>query len=192
MKYFNIDRKLNEVPSDYQKFSSQSLLYFFDKTLLDSGFDIIKINNKNPNPYVISIRDMRTLKEYDLVVIIKNITGSGWRDKPRIKRIQVGNTNDYIETIKSQFDFENPIFLLIGYYNHDQNPIYVSWDYYRYDDHETLRSCYINNDTLIRGYNLNYFETVNANQKVWVFEGEVFEKFFKSYLKYQKSRENIK
>jgi len=79
---------------------------------------------------------------------------------------------------------ETYILLLLGYYEYDDNPIWVVWDIYRYTKHNTVRSCYITVDNLLRGYKNKYLETVDSSQKIWIFTQDKFTLFLDEYNKY--------
>lgn len=180
MEDLNIKNDLTLVKSEYIKYSKKELLHCLQKLFIENNFIISKIE-KNESIFTIVFENLDGSR-LETNIIIKNITNAGWADKPHIKRIQVSNLSE-------QFDKndEASLNLYIGYYCFDKNPIYVVWEPMRYVNHNTLRSCYVNVESLVRGYELGYLDTVNSSQKVWIFKKEYLEKFIKEYKQYLKN-----
>ena len=188
MKYINIYKNNEKTLSDDKLFSKKELLNKFEEFINNEEYKIEKIINYKSAPYELLISNPESELFY-LVIYLKNITGAGWKNKPSIRRVQVNNIlnkrpDSYIDTTK------NKTFIILGYYNFDDNPIMVAWDAYRYIDPKTNRSAYIQIDTLLRGYKAGYLETVNANQKIWVFTNPFFDKFLQDYIGYNEWRQH--
>ena len=118
-----------------------------------------------------------------LYFVIKNITASGWINKPKIKRIQIRNIKNDNPDFAIHND-NNSFNLILGYYNYDENPIFVGWDAYRYYNHNTLRSCYVSVDSLKRGYVKKYYDGIDSSQKIWIFIPKNFAMFLNNYIDY--------
>ena len=103
--YINIDHANNKIyDKDEVVFSKKNLLQKFEEFVGVCGYQVTWINNKRA-PYELQISN--GIKEYTLILYLKNITGAGWFDKPHIKRVQVTNVrNDdmskYIDTTSNQ------------------------------------------------------------------------------------------
>ena len=185
MKYININRNLTTVLSEDKTLSKKELISCFERFINESGYKVEKWINKKRAPYELLIVNAEE-KMIHLIVYLKNITGGGWESKPEIKRVQVSNVridspDNYVSTTQYQS------MMILGYYCYDNNPIMVAWDAYRYIKHKTMRSCYVNISTLIRGYQNGYLITTNSSQKVWVFDSFHFEKFMNDYINYNKN-----
>lgn len=182
MNYYNINKNQNLVLSEDKKFSKNELKIQFENFIKESGYHIESWINQNSTPYELIIANEE--RKIHLHLFLKNITGAGWEDKPKIKRVQVKNVRttsikDYVKTSNRE------TLMILGYYNYDDNPIMVAWDAYRYIRHNTIRSCYVNVDTLQQGYSNGYFVGTDSDQKVWLFDTYHFEKFVEDYIKYQ-------
>lgn len=181
MEYFNIKNDLSLVLSEDVKYTHKQLVENLKLEMSKSDINLtqlIKISNSQLDA-IIDIDG----KKYSFITLLKNITGAGWKDKPKIKRVQVSNITDdcYVKDSNAVFN------LIIGYYNYDNNPIIVCWDAYRYLNHKTLRSCYVSVDSLKLGYLKGYYDGVDSSQKIWIFKGEYFKKFLESYIEYSLS-----
>jgi len=185
MKYTNITKNLSFINAEDKSYSKKELIMKFEEFLMDSGYRIEKwIDNKRA-PYELLVIDPED-KMIHMVVYLKNITGAGWADKLNIKRVQVSNIrivdpDNYVGTSNYQ------TLLILGYYNFDDNPIMVAWDAYRYVQHKTMRSCYVNVESLKRGYQNGYFVGTDSSQKIWVFDHDHFDKFLNNNIEYNKN-----
>lgn len=181
--YINIDHANNKIyDRDEVVFSKKDLLQKFEEFVGVCGYQVTWINNKRA-PYELQISN--GIKEYTLILYLKNITGAGWFDKPHIKRVQVTNVrNDdmskYIDTTNNQ------TLLILGYYNFDNNPIMVAWNAYHYVYHATNRSCYVTIDNLLDGYRNGSIVSECSEQQIWVFNSEHFIGFLDSYIETNK------
>lgn len=182
MNYVNVDKELNLVISEDRPLKPKDLYSKFTEFISMDKYKIIKVLGKRSNPYEVLIENEEGRIFY-LVFHLKNITGAGWKNKPRHKRIQVENIKDkkpnaFIESAM------NRTIISFGYYDFDDNPIMVAWDAYRYINHRTIRSCYVTVDTLLRGYQRGYYEGMDSSQKLWVFNANNFDRFLNEYIKY--------
>lgn len=183
-QYLNINKDLAIIESDDKVFSKKDLINKFEEFISNGGYKLkqwIKCSNA---PYECLILN-RSNEIFDLIIYLKNITGAGRKDKINRKRVQVSNIkkvspDDFIPTSI------NRTMIILGYYNFDNNPIMVAWDAYRYIGHNTMRSAYVTVETLLRGYQNGYIETIDSSQKVWVFNSANFEKFLNEYINYNK------
>lgn len=184
IKYINIDTNNNLVYDKSEKiFKKNQLIKKFEEFIEVSGFKVIRWVNKIHSPYELIIT--KDNKEYRIVVFLKNITGAGWADKPNMKRVQVTNIrvvdiDNYINTTDKE------ALVILGYYNFDDNPIMVAWNAYRYVSHNKNRSCYIDIESLLEGYNNGYITKTCSDQRVWVFKSNYFETFLKNYIEKNK------
>ncbi len=180
MTNLNVDKNNNIVEKKDVKYSNFDIKLAIQKMILENDYIILKCEKSGPLINLVIIDSKK--EKISLHILFKNITHSGWRKKPHIKRIQVTNLKD---THNYLFEKESHSHLMyLGYYNFDNNPIFVVWDPERYTNHNTNRSCYVILDTLKRGYDIGYLETVNSNQKLWVFESGFFKQFIRNYTKY--------
>ena len=182
MKYYNIDKTRKLVLAEDKKYNKIQLKEQFEIFLSQAGYKIETWINSTSTPYDLII--CNDVGKTHLHVFLKNITGAGWIDKPKIRRVQVKNVRltsnkNYVKT--SNFE----TLMILGYYNFDDNPIMVAWDAYRYISHNTIRSCYVTVDTLQLGYSNGYHVDTNSDKKVWIFDKNYFDKFLVDYIKYQ-------
>ena len=181
IRYTNINHDNSFVyESEYISYSKKELQTEFENCARIAGINRIEWFDRNESPYKCSLSNES--KKYHLYMYLKNISGAGWADKPWIKRVQVPNIRlqhpeYYVSTS------ENTTLLIIGYYNFDFNPILVAWDAYGYILHSTVRSCYVEVDDLVKGYNEGFYEGECAGQKIWVFKPEYLCKFLDTYIK---------
>lgn len=181
IKYYNITKNLDIVLTEDRKLSSKQLEDLFISEIKKSLTTISSFNRISKNQYKCSIKYKND--DFSFITILKNITGAGWENKPKIKRVQVRNglIVDNINIYKKDLSNLN---VIIGVYNYDNNPIIVAWDAYKYYNHKTQRSCYVSTDSLLLGYEKGFYEGVDSSQKIWIFKGEEFNKFIESYIIY--------
>lgn len=181
IEYYNLKHDLSLELGMDKKYSRQQLDLVIKNALISSEFVI-----KNQS-YVSNSQECIDVfidgVEYKLYVILKNITGAGWENKPKIKRVQVSNIKDIDNNISLNGN-QNVFYLILGYYNYDNNPIFVAWDAYRYINHNTVRSCYVSVDSLKIGYVNEYYVGVDSAQKIWIFKIDYFRRFVLEYLDY--------
>lgn len=178
MNYLNIRRDLSYEMSNDMKFCKKELINKVLKEFEKGKMNILCFKELESSQIQITIKIDGI--EYQFITLLKNITGAGWKEKPKIKRVQVSNIKKSLLINCNQNAFN----LIMGYYNFDDNPIIVCWDAYRYLNHNTIRSCYVSLDSLKVGYMRGFYEGVDSSQKLWVFKGEHFYEFFRSYIDY--------
>lgn len=180
MNYFNVDKNLNFVLSEDKKYSKDDLIKNVKEEFIKSGINVIDTVKLSHSLVKMVLNfDEKTIS---VIMYLKNITGAGWKDKPKFKRVQVANLK--FDSPEFLISSNNTINLIMGYYNFDDNPILVCWDAYRYLEHNTVRSCYVTVDSLKRGYIKKFYEGVDSGQKLWIFEGLYSKQFFNDYLLY--------
>lgn len=181
MKYLNIKKDNSYVLSEDNVLDRNALINVSKLELSKSKIEIIDLLYSNKQFYMYIKNEDSDVIQFTM--FLKNITGAGWKDKLDFKRCQVPNLK--IESPDSISIVSNKHYnLILGVYLFDNNPIFVAWDPYRYLNHNTLRSCYVTVDTLKRGYEKEYYEGVVSSQKLWVFKGEKFDQFLKTYINY--------
>lgn len=186
MQYYNIKKNLEVILSNDKIHSKNDLKKELEKLFQSSELTFYSHKENKVNPYVYSVIK-KNEKKFKVIIYLKNITGSGWKNKLNIKRVQVTNVKNYKSDNFTKSD-ENNIMLLLGFYEFDNNPIWVAWDIYRYINHDTVRSCYITVDNLLRGYKNHYLETIDSSQKIWIFGKDKFIHFLDEYVKYNITR----
>lgn len=187
MNYQNIDTNGNVVIAPDKKYSKSELFENFIEFITYSNFSIVKIFNGIQLPYHVIIKNEN--KEWILYFFLKNITGAGWADKPNIKRVQIKNTSEFNQELIPTNDKQ--LLTLFGYYNFDNNPIMVAWDAYRYDHHRTLRSCYVSVNLLQLGYQKGFCCSVDAGNRLWLFDRYHFKEFLIDYIKYEGEHHHV-
>lgn len=181
----NINRAFDvEENSEDVIYNKTDLFKKFEQFISVSGFIITKWIKTNAVPYEVLLMD-KGGRTYRIVMYLKNITHSGWRDKPWIKRVQVNNVRkiapeSYIDTEITQ------TLMILGYYNYDDNPLMVGWNAYKYVMHDTERSCYVTIDAMLEGYRKGYHNGTISKQKVWIFTPNYFSAFLKNYIETNK------
>lgn len=182
MECINLLKDNTEVMSEWGKLSKTKLLDAFIEEIKKSGIYDIKIDTKSSSlfNFLTFKRDGET---FEIALILKNVSSAGWAEKPRMKRVQVSNIAK-IQNDELYLKLKKKVILLVGYYNYDDNPILVSWNIDQYKNHNTIRSCYVTVDSMKIAYSNNYYDGINANQKVWIYKGELFFKFLNEYVIY--------
>lgn len=177
--YTNINKDLSlAFRSTYKTYKKADLQGKFEDFLCGEKF-LVEWTDRKESPYKCTIEN--DSEKYTLYMYLKNISGAGWENKPWIKRVQVPNIRIqhpeyYVETN------ENKTLLVLGYYNYDSNPIMVAWNAYDFVMHTTVRSCYVEVDDLIRGYEEKYYCGECSGERIWVFTPGNFVKFLKEYI----------
>lgn len=126
-------------------------------------------------PYKYRIEDVA--RKIKVNFICKNITKSGWEDKPDIVRIQIKNISDmFIYTNK------NEALLLCGLCEVNDKWLLVVWNAYRYMNHKTNRSCYVYKDSLKNCYENGYGFFRDFNQETWICDEYHFNLLVRDYI----------
>lgn len=187
MDYQNITRNGNVILTKDKIYTRKQLFANFEIFISYSNFFITKVINLTEPPFEIHVSNNE--KEYVFYFFLKNITGAGWKNKPKIKRIQIKNTTNIKEKLIITNDKQ--LFLLLGYYNFDDNPIMVAWDPYRYDKHNTVRSCYVTTDLLLLGYQEGFAQTSSSGNIIWIFDKFHFNDFLLNYINYELEHSHV-
>ena len=185
IKYYNITDDLNYVLDFDKKYGRDILSTSLKKALTMANIEIIDFSYISNSQLCMDLSING--ENYRFISLLKNITGAGWENKPKIKRVQVSNIKN-INYDGLYISCKNAFNMIIGYYNYDNNPIFVAWDAYRYLNHNTIRSCYVTVDSLRVGYIKRYYEGVDSAQKIWIFDAEHIKDFMISYTKYVNER----
>lgn len=158
----------------YKKYSIEEINENIEKIIIHSLF---KIKNKSTkkNPYIYKIEDVA--RKINVYFICKNVTSSGWSDKPGIVRIQIKNISEiFIYTNK------NETMLISGLCMYKDKIILIVWNAYRYMNHKTNRSCYANVEMLENCYNKGYFFSRDFDQEIWLCDEWHFNLLIRDYV----------
>lgn len=169
----------NSIEVSEEKFISKSLLLnMFETLFLNSQWSFVKWNDTKSAPFQCIIsNDSKYVK---VLVYLKQISNAGWEEKPHIKRVQVSNPKK-LNLDFFRYDDVDKISLILGYYNYTK-PLLVSWDPNEYRRHNTNRSCYVEIDALLDGYNLDYCKKVSMGQSITLFKPEKFGMFLDNHF----------
>lgn len=190
MRTLNIKYDLDIELSKYNSFSPKVLYEYFSTCLINSGFSVEKSTKIKGLGYQLFVSD-KTGKLMIVNVVLRNVTDSGWVDKPDIKRCQVRNVANYDkEFLLTSKPFQTTI--LVGLYNYDNNPIFVAWDINQYLAHRTQCSCYVSVESLKSGYRNRFFKSIDSKKPVWVFGMNEFGVFINDFIKYREASKHEK
>ena len=162
MSQFEIDEKIKEF-------------------IICSNFKV-KQNNIDEMQFIYHIEDVA--RKIRVHFLCKNITSSGWSDKPDIVRIQIKNISDVFF-----YTNKNKTFLLSGICLYRDKWILIVWNAYRYMNHKTNRSCYVNMSTLEQCYNDGYTFSKEFNQETWLCDVDNFKLLIRDYIMFTYSGE---
>ena len=109
-------------------------------------------------------------KKYCVHVFFRNISNSGWDDKPEIKRIQIPCLEDIKTPTKHEFS------ILCGIGKFDEEYMLAVWDPKKYLTHNTVCSCYVFFSSFIKAMNNGFFHGMNEGKEVMVCTASGFEK----------------
>ena len=150
---------LNEFKS--QKLGKEKLCAIFESIALKSGCSVArqeKQDEDNPfEEYLIEMPDGISLKVH---VLIKNISGAGWADKPEIKRIQVRKLPEIPRQSSKEF------FMLCGVCEIGSELILAVWDPNNYTTHSTCCSCYVYFSSFTKAITNGFFYGLNKGKEV--------------------------
>ena len=116
-------------------------------------------------------------KEFSLDLLLKNISNSGWSDKPLIKRIQVRALP--VDEIEKNTVRGCSIFIGVAYAN--ESPILVAWNPFMFLYHNTNRSCYIDVKLLASCQHEGFLKATSSNQKVILADTSHFLELIEEY-----------
>lgn len=169
----------NSVTISEEKMLSKSkLLTTFEKGINNGDWSFIEWTYTKTAPYQCIISNGS--KNIDVLLYLKNISNAGWDYKPHIKRVQVSNPKE-INLEFNRYDDLEKISLIIGYYNYSK-PIFASWDAFEFRRHRTNRSCYVEVDDLIEGYNNGFVKLITSGQNVTLFTPDNFGLFLDDFI----------
>lgn len=175
----NVNR-INRIEVGPEKIPTKGeLLNAFENCFLLSGWSFIKWINKIKAPYQCIVNNGK--ENIDIVLYLKNISNAGWENKPHCKRVQVGNTK-HIAYHLLRNETKTRINLIIGYYNYEK-PLFAAWNAEEYTNHLTNRSCYIDVEDIIEGYEKGYASFIRSNQELQVFEPHYMTTYLDWYIK---------
>jgi len=158
--------------------NKKEVLISFEKSINDNGWEFKCWKQKNKAPFQCIIND--GINDIDIVLYLKAISNAGWDYKPQCKRVQVSN-GKLINLQMLRKENSTKINLIIGYYNYEK-PIFAGWKSEEYTRHKTNRSCYIDVDDLINGYNNDFIETLCFGQPVTVFKPNFLTRYIRDYI----------
>lgn len=111
--------------------------------------------------------------EYVVSLFFRNIGGSGWSDKPYIKRIQVPSFTLESKQHRHSFSY------LCGYAQYNGKDYYAFWDPENYLTHRTVRSCYLFISSFAKSEEKGYFMGINEGKEVMLCNSSGFEMVLK-------------
>lgn len=174
----------NSIVVGYEKIpKKKELLTAFENAIRIGGWTFIKWLKTDRAPYQCVIND--GFNDIDVLLYLKAISNAGWEDKPQCKRVQVTNSK-LLDLQILRRENARKINLIIGYYNYEK-PIFAAWNPNEYTRHKTNRSCYVNVEHLIEGYEKGYVETYCFGQPVTVFTPDYLVTYIGSYINYRSS-----
>ena len=91
---------------------------------------------------------------------MKNISNSGWSDKPEIKRIQIPKLPVIGRQHKRDF------YMLIGLCTYEDTDIMAVWNPQNYLTHNTVCSCYVFFSSLNKAFDNGFFFGKNKGKEV--------------------------
>lgn len=187
--FLNINKNKEKVKEKDIKHTKEVMVNDFLKMIQKNNFNIYELKTSR-NPMYVYFKDAENTR-YEIYFYLKNVSYTGWYDKPKYKRIQVNNIKKQLPK-DFKYNSKIPLIIFFGYYNHDNNPLFVSWFSYNYLDHSTQRSCYVTLDIIEIAYEIGMYEGIVSGQKVWVYKSNKFSEFLESYIKYFEEDLNAK
>ena len=153
----------------------KTLYDIFTKFLNNANMELVKIEDSHvafANKFTIN----KNGQHFELHLILKNLCDSGWKEKPWIKRIQIGHIENLPETTEKQ------AFMLagIGFYN--DKPLFVLWNGLRYIYHKTIRSAYVDVSSLEKALQKGYHYCNDYNNEIFICTEQNFEILFNKYF----------
>lgn len=176
--WYNVKKDNRIVTSEEVSIPKKTIIKEFESLFSKTSYSFVKWNNVKRAPYECVISD--GLKRINVLIYLKWISNAGWEKKPHIKRVQVSNPKN-LNLDFFRYDDMNKISLIIGYYNYEK-PIFVSWNPLEYRRHNTNRSCYVDVENLINGYNNRFESSVCMGQKIVMFTPDRFQQFLDSHM----------
>lgn len=166
-----IDQRNVEI----QKKSKAELYSALETFFLNAGFCVKEYSDVD-RKRIYSLT--KNEEQINITVLIKNISGCGWKDRKNIKRIQVLKMARPPKTTKSQ------CFLLLGMTSINGSDILVAWNPLKYIYHEKNRSAYVYDEALFEAYNKGFYQTVQNGEKILVCNNNHFSELLDQYYRY--------
>lgn len=136
----------------------------FSDFLVSSGF-AVESRERNSRLQTIDFRVVSPNGKRILIhAIVKNISGAGWSWKPFIKRIQIKS----YAGMGLPRNSEDEIVLLGGFAMVDGDYVYCAWNIFAYMSQKTIRSCYIDSDSLIEAHDEGFLAKIYADNRVYL------------------------
>lgn len=150
------------------KYSKKGLVSLFTDIVDNSSCMKMNIINDTGQFMCFEITDSLG-KKYNVRVFFRNISNSGWDDKPEIKRIQIPCLEDVKLPTKNDFS------LLCGIGKFDEEYMLAVWDPKNYLTHNTVCSCYVFFSSFIKAKDKGFYHGVNEGKEVMVCNANGFE-----------------
>ncbi len=150
------------------------------EAILCSGFSIINFNRTNEGFYKIEIDK---INHYTIYAFIRTVSGSGWSNKPDIRRVQIKGF-DIDSVIASGHSNTSMIIGVDSLYSKD---IFIFWNIYNFGNHKKNRSCYVHVNNIFQTFNKGYTITTDFKQKIWLSDKFNFNIILKDYMKFNES-----
>ena len=159
-----------------EKLNKKQLNDVFNDFLMSSELGIMSFDYSK-DPYVIKLSD--GVRKFELHYVLKNISTGGWKEYGNIKRIQIGS-------IKEGLVYTNRIrtHMLCGLVRYDDDYILVVWNSYLYTSHNTNRSCYITEESIVKCTKRGYIMVHEFDQDIWLCDKKHFGLLIRDYINY--------
>jgi len=144
-----------------------------------SGFIGVRIVRAEQGMYKIT---MSKIVEYTIFAFIRTIGKSGWAEKPNIRRVQIAG----FDLNRLTATTNTITCCIIGVERIYDRDIFVVWNVYNYGNHEKNRSCYVQTINISKAFQLGYFTTTDAKQKIWLSDTFNLDKLFQEYINFNK------
>lgn len=136
----------------------------FTDFLLQSGIAVKSINDNRKLQTTDFLIETNNGKVVLIHAIVKNISSGGWSWKPFVKRIQV-KTYAGIDLPRQS---KNEITLLGGFAMVDGDYVYAAWNIFAYMSQNTVRSCYIDAENLVKAHDEGFARVFYADNHVYL------------------------
>lgn len=151
----------------------------FTSFLIESGFAVICVNkNKELQTTDFHVKGSDG-KELLIHAIIKNVSSGGWSWKPFVKRIQIKTYSDISLPLHSPEE----ITLLGGFAIVDGDYVYAAWNIFAYMSQNTVRSCYIDAENLIKAHDEGFRKVVYSDNHVYLSDHQNMGNLIKLFIK---------
>ncbi|MDD4157040.1 MAG: hypothetical protein PHY08_10755 [Candidatus Cloacimonetes bacterium] len=176
--WVNVKSDLSIEVGEEKLINKKAILSKFENAIELGGWKFIEWTQKKSSPYQCVVDDGK--KNIDILVYLKPISNAGWEDKPECKRVQVGNREN-IDVSMLRNESEYKINLIVGVYDYERC-LFAAWNSDEYTNHKTNRSCYINVEDIIMGYENGYYKIKRRKQDLYVFSPKNLVKYIKEYI----------